>query len=86
MAKIVISNLHLQDISGFCNDIDLSQTDTILGGYDNIYISNYSDSVSSGGGGGNTTNEGDNSYNFRDNKIYTIDYSRSNYNWILVLA
>ncbi|QKQ75013.1 hypothetical protein FBB35_18260 [Nostoc sp. TCL240-02] len=85
MAKIVIFNLCLDDVETFCNPLYLVQLDTIFGGVNNVYIKNFSDSVNIGVSGSSTTNEGANSYNFRDNKIYTIDYSRSNYNWLLVL-
>jgi hypothetical protein len=83
MAKIVISDLHLADVETFIHNLTPAQKESLLGGHTSIYITNISDEVKINSSGDNTI-EGANSYNFRDNKVNTIDYSRSNYNWIYV--
>ncbi|QSJ15149.1 hypothetical protein JYQ62_25285 [Nostoc sp. UHCC 0702] len=77
MAKIVIYDLHPTDVGSFLDALTPVQMEAVIGGY-TISVININ------GGVNNTENtyyEGSNWYNFKDNKIYTIDYSRSNYNW-----
>lgn len=80
MAKIVIYDLHPTDVGSFIHALTPLQMETVIGGY-TISVININ------GGVNNTENTyyiGSHWYNFKDNKIYTIDYSRSNYNWFYV--
>ena len=83
MAKIVIYDLHLPGVETFLDNLTPAQKEILLGGYSSVCITNISDSVKINSAGDDAI-EGSNSYNFRDNKIHTIDYSRSNYNWVYV--
>jgi hypothetical protein len=85
MAKIVISVLHHNPIEGFIYNLNSEREDTILGGgypY-SLYIVNITDSInfSINSSGDNTLEAaGANSTSYHDNKINTVDYSRSIYN------
>lgn len=63
----------------FLHNLNLSECNTVIGGYMYFRLFNI------GGGINNIENiyyTGAYSFNFHDNKIYTIDYSRSVYNWL----
>ncbi|MDZ8079646.1 MAG: hypothetical protein RMX35_11170 [Nostoc sp. DcaGUA01] len=78
MAKIVISYFTPADLELFLYDLSPSQYESVLGGY--MYLNLFN----STGGINNTENVyylGSYGINFHDNRIYTIDYSRSIYNW-----
>lgn len=80
MTKILTSNLHPTDVGVFLHDLTPIQASIIRGGSNSISVTNISDGVN------NTENtyEGSDSFNYRDNKIHTVDYSRSNYNWFYI--
>jgi hypothetical protein len=78
MAKIVISYFHPTDVGIFLHNLNLSECDTVVGGYMYVNLINVSDGINSIE---NVYYTGTYSLNFHDNKIYTIDYSRSIYNW-----
>lgn len=83
MAQIVIRVLHPHSIKTFIYNLTPEETETIAGGgypY-GFHINNITDEVNIHTIGGNTWEPGgSNSLNYRDNKINTIDYSRSIYN------
>ncbi|RCJ30953.1 hypothetical protein A6770_20745 [Nostoc minutum NIES-26] len=76
MTKTLISDFCSTDIGLFLQDLTPVQANTVRGGSNTISVINISDGVN------NTVNtyEGSDSFNYRDNKVYTVDYSRSNYN------
>ena len=78
MAKIFIYELHPHDVSTFVHVVAPAQLETILGGFGYPSITNVSDEFKINSSGDNTI-EGAGSYNFRDNKINTLDKSRSNF-------
>jgi hypothetical protein len=80
MVKIVLRDLHPTDVGTFLYNLNSEEMQNVLGGISINSITNNTGTVLMNTTGSNT-NEGDNSFNFRDNKIYTIDYSRSIYNF-----
>ncbi len=78
MAKIVILCLHTTDLGLFMHNLNPSQCKIVVGGYINVNLMNISGGINSTD---NAYYTGSDSYNFHDNKIYTMDYSRSIYNW-----
>jgi hypothetical protein len=78
MAKILIYKLHPDDVRTFVHVATPAQLETILGGFGYPCITNVTDNLKINSFGDNTI-EGSNSYNYRDNKVNTVDYSRSNY-------
>jgi hypothetical protein len=78
MEQIVSSQLSFHNIGLFIHELPSFQAETVSGGYIYVHVTNISDGVNSIG---NTYYIGDYGFNFHDNKIYTIDYSRSIYNW-----
>ncbi len=81
MDKIVIPDLHPTDVDTSIYELSSAEVKTVSGGiywggYPNIHIASFHDSVNSP----STTYEG--AGNFHDNKINTVDYSRSSYFWI----
>lgn len=83
MSKIIMFNLHPTLNKTFIHQLTLEETEAILGGsypY-GFHIVNITDSVSINTvGGDNTVEAGINSVSYHDNKIHTVDYSRSNVN------
>jgi hypothetical protein len=79
MANIIFHDLHSVHLEKFVHDLDSEQTINLLGGNYIGWIANNADTLLINTVGNNTY-EGANSYNFRDNKIETVDYARSNYN------
>jgi archaellum component FlaF (FlaF/FlaG flagellin family) len=78
MAKIIICYCHHTDLEVFINNLTLSQSQAVFGGY--IYVNLFNGT----GGINNAENAyylGSHGINFHDNRIYTIDYSRSIFNW-----
>ncbi|MBD2385187.1 hypothetical protein [Cylindrospermum sp. FACHB-282] len=80
MNKLVISDLHPTDVETFLSDLDPAQMKTLLGGflsdqYRNARILTIHGDINSK----STTYEG--AGNSHDNKIHTVDYSRSTYIW-----
>lgn len=74
MAKIVISCFHPIDLKLFMYNLTLSKCEIIWGGY--VYFNLFNGT----GGINNTENVyylGSHGINFHDNRIYTVDYSRS---------
>ncbi|AFY46438.1 hypothetical protein Nos7524_0527 [Nostoc sp. PCC 7524] len=84
MTKIVLSSLHLSPIKTFMYDLTTGEVDTITGGGypSRFYINNVTDEVSIKNLGGDNTIEAGGIYSVsnHDNKINTIDYSRSIHN------
>ncbi|BAT55323.1 hypothetical protein NOS3756_43020 [Nostoc sp. NIES-3756] len=83
MSKIIISDSPCNRINTFIQKLTPEEADTILGGMYpyGFKIINITDSVSINTvGGDNTVEAGTNSISYHDNKIHTIDYSRSNIN------
>jgi len=83
MAKIVIYTLLDNQIKEFFHKLTLDKLETILGGFypASFHIVNVTDSVVINPLGGDNTYEAINhSISYHDNKINTIDYSRSIYN------
>jgi hypothetical protein len=74
MTKIAIRDFKFIEEETFLYESVSADEKTVLGGYPSIHITNITDSID----GSSTTYE---SNGFHDNKIHTIDYSRSNYNW-----
>ncbi|MFN6570914.1 hypothetical protein [Dendronalium sp. ChiSLP03b] len=83
MSKIIIiSDLHPPEVETFIHDVTPAQAETIIGGYSPyIYITNITDTVNINSQG-DTTIEGTDSISYRENKVNTVDFSRSNYNRI----
>ncbi|AFY46437.1 hypothetical protein Nos7524_0526 [Nostoc sp. PCC 7524] len=84
MAKIVITGLYINPIKTFIYNLTSEEAETIAGGgypY-GFYINNITDSVNIKNSGGDNTIEAGGAYSvsYHDNKINTIDYSRSIYN------
>ncbi len=79
MAEIVSSQLHAKDVWLFLHNLTPSQSETVSGGYIFVSLNNITGGIN---GIENAYYLGDYSFNFHDNKIHTIDYSRSIYNWI----
>lgn len=80
MDKLVISDLHPTDVDSFLYDLYPAKAKTILGGllsdqYPNARILTIHGDTNSRA----TTYEG--AGNYHDNKINTVDYSRSTYVW-----
>lgn len=80
MDKLVISDLHPTDVETFLHYLDPAEVKTVLGGFSwdgdtRARILTIHGDVNSE----STTYEGPGSYH--DNKINTIDYSRSTYIW-----
>ncbi len=83
MSKITMLNLHYTRNQKFIQKLTPEEAETILGGIYpyGFHIVNITDSVSINTiGGDNTIEAGTNSVSYHDNKIHTIDYSRSNIN------
>lgn len=78
MARIVITYFHPHDLGLFIHNLSLSQCENILGGYMYFNLMNISGGIN---GIENVFYTGSYAFNFHDNKIYTVDYSRSIYNW-----
>ncbi|BBD59694.1 hypothetical protein NIES2109_24850 [Nostoc sp. HK-01] len=78
MASIIISYFHPTDVEVFMYNLTLSQCEAVLGGYTYVNLINITDSVNSIS---NTYYLGSYAFNFHDNRIYTIDYTRSIYNF-----
>jgi hypothetical protein len=83
MPKITIFSLHYTRSQKFIEKLTPEEAEAIFGGtypY-GFHIINITDSVSINTSGGDYTVEaGTNSVSYHDNKIHTIDYSRSNIN------
>jgi hypothetical protein len=83
MSKIIIFSLAATWKQTFIQKLTPEEAENILGGtypY-GFHIINITDSVSINTvGGDNTVEAGTNSVSYHDNKIHTIDYSRSNIN------
>lgn len=80
MEQLVISDLHPTDLGIFLYDLDPAQMKTVLGGIlwdgdPNVRILTIHGDVNST----STTYEG--AGNSHDNKINTVDYSRTTYVW-----
>jgi hypothetical protein len=78
MAKIVISYFQPTDLGLFMHNLNPLQCKILLGGYMYFNLMNI------GGGINNMDNVyylGSYALNFHDNRMYTMDYSRSLYNW-----
>ncbi|MBD2610045.1 MAG: hypothetical protein RMY62_002135 [Nostoc sp. ZfuVER08] len=83
MAKIVIYTLLDNQIKEFFHKLTLEKLEAILGGFypAGFHIVNITDSVGINPQGGDNTYEAVNhSISYHDNKINSIDYSRSIYN------
>ncbi|YAG15314.1 hypothetical protein NSTC745_04677 [Nostoc sp. DSM 114161] len=83
MAKIIISTLFDSEIKRFFHNLTAGQLETILGGIYpyNFHIVNTTDTVTISSPGGDNTYEAVNhSVSYHDNKINTVDYSRTIYN------
>lgn len=78
MDQIVSSQLYVHNIGLLIHELPSFQAETVSGGYIYVHVTNISDGVNSIE---NIYYTGDYGFNFNDNKIYTIDYSRSIYNW-----
>jgi len=80
MVQIAIALSSSTDLGLFFHYLSPHQSETVSGGYTSVSVMNIT-------GGINTTENtyrGDYSFNYHDNKIYTVDYSRSIYNWFFV--
>jgi len=78
MAKIVIYYFHPTELGAFIHNLTPSQSQAVFGGY--MYVNLFNGT----GGINNTENTyylGSHGINFHDNKMYTMDYSRSIFNW-----
>ncbi|MFN6561858.1 MAG: hypothetical protein RMY28_018960 [Nostoc sp. ChiSLP01] len=83
MAKIVISTLFNSEMKRFFHKLAPGELEAILGGIYpyNFHVVNITDSVTINPQGGDNTYEAVNhSVSYHDNKINTVDYSRSIYN------
>ncbi|BBD58895.1 hypothetical protein NIES2109_16740 [Nostoc sp. HK-01] len=84
MYKLIISSLDSIQNKTFIQNLTPEETETILaGGYPyGFHIINITDSLSINAVGGDYTIEaaGINSISYHDNRIHTIDHSRSNNN------
>ncbi|MBH8574020.1 hypothetical protein I8752_13500 [Nostocaceae cyanobacterium CENA369] len=87
MSKVIISDLRPPDVKIFMHELTPAEAETVFGGgLPYISITNITDKVTINGsgftkyGGDDTVEGGTNSTSFHDNKINTMDYSRSNYN------
>jgi hypothetical protein len=74
MAKIAISYFHPTDLGSFIHNLNPSQCKTVLGGYMYFNLMNLT-------GGLNNIGNVYIASGYNDNKIYTVDYTRSIYNW-----
>lgn len=77
MAKLLILDLHSENVDTFLEELKPEQTQTVLGGYITANILTIHDGVNRV----ENTVEGSNSYNFRDNSFYSIDNSDQVYIW-----
>ncbi|MCG6135025.1 MAG: hypothetical protein MET45_10230 [Nostoc sp. LLA-1] len=86
MTKIVISALHPNSVKTVIHILTPEQAENILGGgypY-SFHIMNVTDSITINPSGGDNTYEAVNhSTSYHDNKIHTVDYSRSIYNTVI---
>ncbi|MDZ8105127.1 MAG: hypothetical protein RM338_05810 [Nostoc sp. DedQUE12a] len=83
MTRIVISTLFDSEIKRFFHNLSPEKLEAILGGIYpyNFHIVNTTDSLTISSPGGDNTYEAVNhSVSYHDNKINTVDYSRSIYN------
>lgn len=81
MNQIVITLSKFSNLGLFFQTLPPSHAEAVSGGYIYFSVMNVSDGINTV----ENTYRGDYSWNFHDNKIYTIDYSRSNYNWFYLL-
>lgn len=78
MAKIVIYYFQPIELGAFIYNLTPSQSEAVFGGYMYVNLFNATDGIN------NTENTyylGSHGINFHDNKMYTMDYSRSIFNW-----
>ncbi|MBD2499244.1 hypothetical protein [Anabaena azotica] len=81
MNQIVISLPRFTSLGLFEHILSPYQAEAVAGGSIYFSVMNVSDGINTV----ENTYRGDYSWNFHDNKIHTIDYSRSNYNWFYIL-
>ncbi|BAY36897.1 hypothetical protein NIES2111_12310 [Nostoc sp. NIES-2111] len=80
MTQIAIPSAIFTNLGLFFYYLSPCQSEAISGGYTSFTVMNITDGINTV----DNTYRGDYSFNFHDNKIYTVDYSRSNYNWFFV--
>jgi hypothetical protein len=80
MSQIAVTLSRFTNLGLFSHILPPSQSEAVSGGYTSFSIMNITDGINTV----ENTYRGDYSWNFHDNKIYTIDYSRSNYNWFFM--
>ncbi|MBH8574022.1 hypothetical protein I8752_13510 [Nostocaceae cyanobacterium CENA369] len=77
MTKMLVPNLHTTNLELLLQNLTPAQANSIHGGSSSIYLTNISDGVNNT----ENTSQGSDAFNYNNNKINTVDYSRSNYNW-----
>jgi hypothetical protein len=80
MIQIAITLSNFTNVGLFFHNLSPHQSEAVSGGYTYFSVMNLTDGINSV----ENTYRGANSFNFHDNKIYTVDYSRSNYNWFYI--
>lgn len=80
MTQIAIPITNFTNVRLFLHYLSPYQSEAVSGGYTSVSLINITDGINTV----ENTYRGAYSFNFHDNKIYTVDYSRSNYNWFFI--
>ncbi|MEA5505593.1 hypothetical protein VB735_21270 [Halotia wernerae UHCC 0503] len=86
MAKIIVYDLHHTDVKMFLHDLNIGKTNTILGGFLQSLVGGYSDVLLTTihDGINQQSDSTDGLIGVDDNKVFTVDFSRITFNFIVV--